>query len=295
MTAEDRGQLTIVIPPRHRPTVSKGKDKSTMSSPPPSSKKARSRRRKQQQSTTANDVECIVIDSDSDDDDRKPAAKTKPSSAAKSNPLCISLLDSDEENDVNHGGGRGIISMTSPSSRKQRADLHDRESCMLGLGSMSSAKKKRKSSCLMSTMVMSKTEAADRELAEKLQRQENLAANKASARREKKAMANSSYGKATLAVQEIVALVNNAKEKFLNNNPALKKFSVETVTIDDMVFFAKNMLELQQDYVQKQICGHIDLGYHYTNSAYIANIRTHGLLTSADRSTNNVKAAPRGR
>ena len=271
-----------------------------MSSPPPSSKKARSRRRKQQQqSTTANDVECIVIDSDSDDDDRKPAAKTKPPSAAKTNPLCISLLDSDEENDVNHGGGRDrMMPMTSPSRRKQRGadkDLHDRESCMLGLGSMSSAKKKRKSSCLMSTMAMSKTEAADRELAEKLQRQENLAANKASARRENKAMSNSSIGKATLAVKEIVALVNNAKEKFLNNNPALKRYSVETVTVDDMVFFAKNMLELQQDYVQKQICGHIDLGYHYTNSAYIANIRTHGLLTSADRSTNNVKAAPRGR
>lgn len=232
-----------------------------MSSPPPSSKKARSRRRKQQ-STTA-DVECIVIDSDSDDDDRKPAAKTKPSSAAKSNPLCISLLDSDEENDVNHGGGRDrMMPMTSPSRRKQRGadkDLHDRESCMLGLGSMSSAKKKRKSSCLMSTMAMSKTEAADRELAEKLQRQENLAANKASARRENKAMSNSSIGKATLAVKEIVALVNNAKEKFLNNNPALTRFSVETVTVDDMVFFAKNMLELQQEFLQKSIPGHIGM------------------------------------
>jgi hypothetical protein len=38
----------------------------------------------------------------------------------------------------------------------------------------------------------------------------------------------------------------------------------------------------------------VDLGYHYTQGGNIANIRSHGLLTSADRQTNNVKAAPRG-
>jgi hypothetical protein len=126
-----------------------------------------------------------------------------------------------------------------------------------GLGSMSTTNETtRKSSCKMSAMFVSETETDDRKLAEKLQMEENLAANEAR-EREKKAMTTSSYGKATLAVQEIVALVQNAKKKFLDNNPALKQFSAETVTVDDMVYFAKNMLDLQQEYVQKQICGHI--------------------------------------
>ena len=68
-------------------------------------------------------------------------------------------------------------------------------------------------------MFVSEMETDDRKLAEKLQMEENLAPNEAR-EREKKAMTTSSYGKATLAVQEIVALVQNAKKKFLDNNPA---------------------------------------------------------------------------
>ncbi|KAL7524685.1 hypothetical protein ACHAXR_001548, partial [Thalassiosira sp. AJA248-18] len=199
-------------------------------------------------------VDVIVIDSD-DDEDRKPAAKVRVVNT--SHPPCISLLDdSDEEN---HG--------MSPNSKK-------RKSCV--------SSKRR--------------EDADRELAEKLQRQENFAfaSKKASARKEKKAMAKSSDGKAVLAVQEIIALVKTAKEKYIDRHPALKQHSLEAVTIDDMVFFAKNLLVLQEEFMGKNISGYIDVGYHYTDQRNMTNIRTHGLLTSSDRQTNKVKATPKG-
>ena len=108
------------------------------------------RRRKQQQSAMKNDV--IVIDSDSDNDDndnvidldRKPAAKkmTKDKSdderkKSADTKECISLLDSDEENEPNHcsgmgfdmgGSSRGML-LLSPGSNKRKRDSEalDRE------------------------------------------------------------------------------------------------------------------------------------------------------------------------
>ncbi|KAL9182764.1 hypothetical protein ACHAXT_004043 [Thalassiosira profunda] len=224
-------------------------------------------------------ADIIVIDSDSegeDDLDRKPAAKKgggdldrKPAakgSGGKGTP-CISLLDddSDEENCEN---------------RQQR-------------GTMSPyAHAKKRKSCWLS----SKHEAADLKLAMELQRQEDMASQKANASAEKRRMAKSSDGKAVLAVQEIIALVQSAKAQFIDNNPTLMKQHncLEAVTIDDMVFFAKNLLDLQGEYISKNIPAHIDVGYHYTGSENMANIRTHGLLTRADRQTNKVQATNKG-
>ena len=62
-------------------------------------------------------------------------------------------------------------------------------------------------------------------------------------------MTNSSDGKAVLAVQEIIALVKSAAVP--------EKYSVEAVMIDDMVYFAKNMLDLQQEFIQKGVSGYI--------------------------------------
>lgn len=155
------------------------------------------RRRKQQQSAMKNDV--IVIDSDSDNDDndnvidldRKPAAKkmTKDKSdderkKSADTKECISLLDSDEENEPNHcsgmgfdmgGSSRGML-LLSPGSNKRKRD----------------------------------SEALDRELAEQLQALEDKASKKASPRKEKREMIKSNDGKAILAVQEIIALVKTA-------------------------------------------------------------------------------------
>ena len=41
--------------------------------------------------------------------------------------------------------------------------------------------------------------------------------------------------------------------------------------------------------------GGADIGYHYTDQRNMDNIRTHGLLTKAERDTNKVTAAPKGR
>ena len=117
------------------------------------------------------------------------------------------------------------------------------------------------------------------------------------------------------------------------SNASTPSSCIEAVTIDDMVFFAKNMLDKQQEFIQNNVSGYIgkyiyigvfkfifqyaeqhfhkhlfseiicfiyimwgaDIGYHYTDQRNMDNIRTHGLLTKAERDTNKVTAAPRGR
>lgn len=98
----------------------------------------------------------------------------------------------------------------------------------------------------------SKEEAEDRKLAQELKRTEEEVAREAS----EKQMTKSMDGKAILAVQDIIAAVKNAKEQFISNDTALRD-SIEPVTIDDMVFMAKSMLQKQKEYIDKQIPGHI--------------------------------------
>jgi hypothetical protein len=98
--------------------------------------------------------------------------------------------------------------------------------------------------------------SADRKLAQELQRMEDEASRKASPTKERNLMAKSTDGKAVLAVQEIIALVRTTKEQFIDTNPALKG-GIEAVTIDDMVFMAKNMLEKQKEFIDNQIPGDI--------------------------------------
>ena len=42
------------------------------------------------------------------------------------------------------------------------------------------------------------------------------------------------------------------------------------------VFFAKNMLDLQEEFVRNNVSGWIDIGFHYTGKENLANIRNHG-------------------
>lgn len=223
------------------------------SSPPANRTRSMRRRQQQQQRATANSI--IVIDSDSDDDGndglgRKPPATGGKPEASGDNPTksgggtpCISLLDcsSDEENhSSNGGGGTG----TGGRARGRAA---------AAASALSPASKRRRR----------REEAADRELAERLQAQEDLASRKASPRKESAAMKKSSEGRAVLAVQEIIALVKKAKETYIDGNQELLHHfgaampSVEAVTIDDMVFFATNMLNLQDDFLRKQVPGFI--------------------------------------
>ena len=70
-------------------------------------------------------------------------------------------------------------------------------------------------------------------------------------------MTKSLDGKAVFAVQKIIALVKTAKEKFINSDPALQRYNVKAVTVDDMVFMAKNLLDKQTEFISKQISGQI--------------------------------------
>ena len=239
---------------------------------------------------TMDDV--IVIDSDDDDLDRKPAAKKsgndtaaskrstknvgvecislvddedKKISATNSDDPCVSLLDSSDEENFDNSGSYGML---SPKSRKRR-----------------------------------RAEEADRKLAQQLQAQEDKAGTKANSRKEKKAMAKSTDGKSVLAVQQIIALVKTAKDKYIDNNVGLHQHihannmnpaymrgsaatsataavggnstqeTIEAVTIDDMVFFCKNMLDKQTEMIENDVSGFIGvygaLFYLFVSVAYI--------------------------
>jgi hypothetical protein len=166
----------------------------------------------------------------------------------------ISALDKDDVLDPKSIAKRsvGVTSSRSPtcfirwlldsSDEKNNLNTNDRVS------------KKRKK----------KEAVEDQALAEQLQRIEADAAAKKAVKRKKRMeleergeMLNSSDGKAVLAVQEIVALVQSVKDKYINGNPALQQLCVETVAMDDMVFMAKNMLDKQEDFTQRRVSGHI--------------------------------------
>ena len=70
-------------------------------------------------------------------------------------------------------------------------------------------------------------------------------------------MIQSSEGKAFLVVQEVIALVTEFNDR--TKTGVLWQFSVEFVAFDDMVFLAKNMLNLQQEFTQNQIPGFIGM------------------------------------
>jgi len=173
----------------------------------------------------------------------------KSAMATNSDDPCVSLLDSSDEENFDNSGSYGML---SPKSRKRR-----------------------------------RAEEADRKLAQQLQAQEDKAGTKANSRKEKKAMAKSTDGKSVLAVQQIIALVKTAKDKYIDNNVGLHQHihannmnpaymraaasaatagggagsstqeTIEAVTIDDMVFFCKNMLDKQTEMIENDVSGYI--------------------------------------
>ena len=109
--------------------------------------------------------------------------------------------------------------------------------------------------------------------------------SKADSEKERLEMGQSSYGKAVLAVQQILQLVNTTvKEKY----PQFKN-AIFPVAVDDMVFLAKRMLELQHEFLRNSKGGYIDIGYHYTDAYNLKRIRTNGLLTKKDRQEKEVR------
>jgi len=201
---------------------------------------------------SANDIAILESKNTSTDDEfisllDSGEGKKKSAMATNSDDPCVSLLDSSDEENFDNSGSYGML---SPKSRKRR-----------------------------------RAEEADRKLAQQLQAQEDKAGTKANSRKEKKAMAKSTDGKSVLAVQQIIALVKTAKDKYIDNNVGLHQHihsnnmnpaymrgaaasaaaiggsssqeTIEAVTIDDMVFFCKNMLEKQTEMIENSVSGFI--------------------------------------
>lgn len=127
----------------------------------------------------------------------------------------------------------------------------------------------------------------DQFIAEQLQQHEDNISKKADPSIELKNMTASSYGKGILFVQEVIALIGNAKKEY----PILEEYNVDTVSQDDMVFLSRQMLDLKNYYKSNNLPSLIDLGYHYTNKANMKHIRANGLLTKADRKSRKVESS----
>lgn len=136
----------------------------------------------------------------------------------------------------------------------------------------------------------------DRAMAERLQKQEESKAHnvaKANPLREQRLMARTTDGRAVLAVQEIMSLVTETRAKKYKDTNLVNY--IAPVTREDMFYFCKEMLILQEEFLKKKnINGYIDVGYHYTSSAHMANIRQHGLLTKKDRQSQQVNTRTSG-
>ena len=119
-------------------------------------------------------------------------------------------------------------------------------------------------------------ESADPELAARLQNEDNRAA-----------MMGTDSGKAVLLVESIVALVRSTNDAY----PDFKEYRIDTVSYDDMVWSAEQLIRLRRDFAAKKRPTRVDVGYHYTNESNLPRIRTHGLLTKGDREAKDVAAA----
>lgn len=124
---------------------------------------------------------------------------------------------------------------------------------------------------------------SDVTLAQKLQREEEEQL-KQEIQKEEKAMADNKSGKAVLAVQSIIKLVQDLKEKF-----PMYADCINEVSVDDMVYLAERLLGQQQAFVDRNIPAYVDLGYHYTSIENTEKIRENGLLTKNERAHQNIQ------
>ena len=91
---------------------------------------------------------------------------------------------------------------------------------------------------------------------------------------------NSDLGKAMNLVKNVISLAETTNEAF----PSLKEYEIGTVSYDDAVWFAEQMLGLQKEFGTNGCRPtEVDVGFHYTCKENLPRIRSYGLLTKADR------------
>ena len=135
-------------------------------------------------------------------------------------------------------------------------------------------------------------------LAKRLQDEEDRASRKANPKKEQRRMMKTNTGRAVLAVERIINLVETMKHQLLaadqNENENENDEFIEPVARDDIVFLAERLLQKQEEFKANGIPFHVCIGYHYTDERNMNDIRTNGLMTKAERDTKNVTVASKG-
>ena len=134
----------------------------------------------------------------------------------------------------------------------------------------------------------------DRILAQLLQREEDRARlrQRANAYSEHFGMMTTTFGRAVMAVERIVRLVELMKIGVESND--LKQLGLECVAKNDMVYFAERFLAKHEEFRANGIPCVVDIGYHYTNKTSMNCIQKHGLMTEQDRTSSNIQVAKTG-
>ena len=103
--------------------------------------------------------------------------------------------------------------------------------------------------------------------------------NEGRKRKEMEQMKQTVAGRAVLLIESILRLVENEK---------YSKYGIEALNKDDAVYFAENLIVCKEHFQLQKKPDQVTLGYHYTRTACLENIRKNGLLTVEDRVAQNI-------
>lgn len=134
-----------------------------------------------------------------------------------------------------------------------------------------------------------RTEERDRKIAQRLQDSEDRAYQTPTPHGDEQSMMATNVGKAVLAVERIIQLVDSLKS--MKNR---FEMGLEPVAKDDMVYFAERLLEKQEEFRSKGISTEVDIGFHFTDETSMNDIQANGLMTKEDRIKNNIKVDSKG-
>ncbi len=132
-------------------------------------------------------------------------------------------------------------------------------------------------------------EETDRQLAQRIQNEEERVSQKLSLDRARQALMSTSIGKAILIVERVIGFLESVQ---LAND--IFQFGLSPVAKDDLVFFAERLLSKQHEFKEKGIPFEVDIGYHYTSEESMKHIQANGLMTRKDRIKNNIQVQSKG-
>jgi hypothetical protein len=100
------------------------------------------------------------------------------------------------------------------------------------------------------------------------------------------AMMTTVTGRAVKFVQALLDLHETIQGHEAGQPPIISTAAVA----DDLVWLVKRMIVKRDEHQSKQICTHVDLGYHYTQHGNLERIRTDGLLSLKERTERKIQS-----